>query len=107
MDDKAIRRSLIRVSYEIIEKNKGRRYSINRHKEKGYPLAQRIAKCIADIEGVDIPVGSVDISLYRDDLQTINDAPRLNDKNLGVEVKGKKVVLVDDVLFTGRTAELL
>lgn len=105
MDDKAIRRSLIRVSHEIIEKNKGvEDIVLIGIKRRGYPLAQRIAKCIADIEGVDIPVGSVDISLYRDDLQTINDAPRLNDKNLGVEVKGKKVVLVDDVLFTGRTA---
>lgn len=107
MDDKAIRRSLIRVSHEIIEKNKGvEDIVLIGIKRRGYPLAQRIAKCIADIEGVDIPVGSVDISLYRDDLQTINDAPRLNDKNLGVEVKGKKVVLVDDVLFTGRTARV-
>lgn len=100
-----MKRSLIRVSHEIIEKNKGvEEIVLIGIKRRGYPLAQRIAKCIANIEGVDIPVGSVDISLYRDDLQTINEAPRVNDKNLGVEVKGKKVVLVDDVLFTGRTA---
>lgn len=105
LDEKAMKRSLIRVSHEIIEKNKGvEEIVLIGIKRRGYPLAQRIAKCIANIEGVDIPVGSVDISLYRDDLQTINEAPRVNDKNLGVEVKGKKVVLVDDVLFTGRTA---
>jgi len=105
LDDKAIRRSLIRISHEILEKNKGvEEIVLIGIKRRGYPLAQRIAKCIADIEGVEVPVGSVDISLYRDDLQIIGEAPKVNDKNLGVEVKGKKVVLVDDVLFTGRTA---
>jgi pyrimidine operon attenuation protein/uracil phosphoribosyltransferase len=105
LDDKAIRRSLIRISHEIIEKNKGvEEIVLIGIKRRGYPLAQRIGQFIASIEGVEIPVGSVDISLYRDDLQSVDDAPRVNDKNLSVEVKGKKVVLIDDVLFTGRTA---
>ncbi|WP_139904252.1 bifunctional pyr operon transcriptional regulator/uracil phosphoribosyltransferase PyrR [Clostridium thermarum] len=105
LDDKAIQRSLIRIAHEIIEKNKGiDDIVLIGIKRRGYPLAERIQKQIAKIEGVEVPVGSVDISLYRDDLQTIDDMPRINSRNLGVEVKSKKVVLVDDVLYTGRTA---
>lgn len=105
LDDKAIQRSLIRVAHEIIEKNKGiEDIVLVGIKRRGYPLAERIGKQIANIEGVDVPVGSVDISLYRDDLRIMNDMPTINDKDLGIEVIGKKVVLVDDVLYTGRTA---
>jgi pyrimidine operon attenuation protein/uracil phosphoribosyltransferase len=105
LDDKAIQRSLIRVAHEIIEKNKGiEDIVLIGIKRRGYPLAERIRKQIADIEGVEVPVGSVDISLYRDDLHKLDDMPKINNKDLGIEVKGKKVVLVDDVLYTGRTA---
>lgn len=104
LDDNAIRRSLIRISHEIIEKNKGiDDIVLVGIKRRGYPLAERIAENIKEIEGISIPVGYVDISLYRDDITEINDMPDLNSVDLGVEVKGKKVILVDDVLFTCRT----
>ncbi|MBU5590778.1 bifunctional pyr operon transcriptional regulator/uracil phosphoribosyltransferase PyrR [Clostridium sp. MSJ-4] len=104
LDENAIKRSLIRVSHEILEKNKGvEDIVLVGIKRRGYPLALRIAENIKNIEGITVPVGAVDITLYRDDLTDLNDNPRINDKNLGVEVKDKKVILVDDVLYTGRT----
>lgn len=104
LDENSIRRSLIRISHEIIEKNKGiENIILIGIKRRGYPLAKRIAENIEKIEGVSVDVGYVDISLYRDDITEIKSAPRLNSVDLGVEVKGKKVILVDDVLFTCRT----
>ena len=104
LDKDSIRRSLIRISHEIIEKNKGvDGIVLIGIKRRGYPLAKRIAENIRTFEGTDVPVGTVDISLYRDDLENLNDKATINDKNLGVEVKGKKVILIDDVLYTGRT----
>ncbi|MCI6277020.1 MAG: bifunctional pyr operon transcriptional regulator/uracil phosphoribosyltransferase PyrR [Clostridium sp.] len=104
LDKDSIRRSLIRISHEIIEKNKGAQDIILIGiKRRGYPLAKRIAENIRKFEGTDVPVGTVDISLYRDDLENLDDKATINDKNLGVEVKGKKVILIDDVLYTGRT----
>lgn len=104
LDEKAIKRSLIRISHEIIEKNKGiEDIVLIGIKRRGYPIAERIAKNIEDIEGVKIPVGYVDITLYRDDITEIQDSPEVNNLNLGVEVSGKKVILVDDVLYTCRT----
>ena len=72
-------------------------------KRRGYPLAKRIAENIEKIEGVSVEVGYVDITLYRDDITEVTEAPKINSVDLGVEVKGKKVILVDDVLFTCRT----
>lgn len=104
LDDKAIKRTLIRISHEIIEKNKGiENIVLIGIKRRGYPLAQRIARNIENIEGVKVPVGYVDISLYRDDITEIKDMPRVNNMDLGVNVIGKKVILVDDVLYTCRT----
>ena len=104
LDDNAIRRSLIRISHEIIEKNKGvEDIVLIGIKRRGYPLAKRIAENIEKIEGVSVEVGYVDISLYRDDITEIKESPKLNSVDLGVEVKGKKVILVYDVLFTCRT----
>lgn len=104
LDDKAIYRTLIRISHEIIEKNKGiDDVVLVGIKRRGYPIAERIAKNIENIEGVKVPVGSVDITLYRDDISEIKDTPKVNNSNLGVEIIGKKVILVDDVLFTCRT----
>lgn len=104
LDNKAIKRSLIRISHEIIEKNKGiDDIVLIGIKRRGYPIANRIAKNIENIEGVKIPVGYVDITLYRDDITEIQDSPEVNSLNLGVEVIGKKVILVDDVLYTCRT----
>lgn len=105
LDEMAIQRTLVRISHEIIEKNKGiEDIILVGIKRRGIPLAQRIASKIAEIEGVEVPVGSVDITLYRDDLSTMSDMPSVNNKELGVEVKDKKVIIVDDVLYTGRTA---
>ncbi|MDV4152531.1 bifunctional pyr operon transcriptional regulator/uracil phosphoribosyltransferase PyrR [Clostridium sp. AL.422] len=104
LDDKAIKRTLIRISHEIIEKNKGvENIVLVGIKRRGYPIAQRIAENIKNIEGINVPVGAVDITLYRDDITEINNAPRVNNANLGVEIIGKKVILVDDVLYTCRT----
>lgn len=105
MDEKAIERALFRISHEIIEKNKGvDGIVLIGIKRRGYPLAQRIAQLIEKIEGVKIEVGSVDITLYRDDLTAIDEQPVVKSSSLEVEVKNKKVILIDDVLFTGRTA---
>ena len=104
LDSDAVRRSLVRISHEIIEKNKGvEDIVLIGIKRRGYPLANRLADNIKKFEGKEVAVGSVDITLYRDDLMDISDKPMINDKHLGVDVKGKKVILVDDVLYTGRT----
>ena len=104
LDDKAIKRSLIRISHEIIEKNKGvEDVVLLGIKRRGYPLAERITKQINAIEGIKVPVGSVDITLYRDDLTKANDMPEVQSLDLGVDVKGKTIILVDDVLYTCRT----
>lgn len=105
LDDKAIQRTLVRISHEIIEKNKGvEDIVLVGIKRRGEPLAQRLAQLIEQFEGVKVPVGSVDITLYRDDLSTLSDMPSINSKDIGMEVKDKKVIIVDDVLYTGRTA---
>lgn len=104
LDDKAIKRSLIRISHEIIEKNKGVEDTVLIGiKRRGYPLAERISKQITAIEGVEIPVGLVDITLYRDDLTKNNEIPQIKSIELNCDITNKKVILVDDVLYTGRT----
>lgn len=104
LDEKAINRTLIRISHEIIEKNKGTKdIVLVGIKRRGYPIAQRIAKNIENIEGVKVPVCNVDIKLYRDDITEIKGEPMLNKIDLGVNIIGKKVILIDDVLFTCRT----
>lgn len=105
LDEKAIKRSLIRISHEIIEKNKGvEDIVLIGIKRRGYPLAERISECIENIEGIKVPVGSLDITLYRDDLTNISEMPKVKNDQLDLEVKGKKVIIVDDVLYTCRTA---
>lgn len=105
LDEKAIKRSLIRISHEIIEKNKGvEDIVLIGIKRRGYPLAERISECIENIEGIKVPVGSLDITLYRDDLTNISEMPKVKNDQLDLEVKGKKVIIIDDVLYTCRTA---
>ncbi|WP_422485198.1 bifunctional pyr operon transcriptional regulator/uracil phosphoribosyltransferase PyrR [Gudongella sp. DL1XJH-153] len=103
MDNKAIARATTRISNEIIERNKGiKDLVLVGVKTRGVPFARRIAEMIFNIEGEDVPVYTLDISLYRDDLEEIGNQPVVNESFKG-EINGKKIVLVDDVIYTGRT----
>ena len=105
MDDVALGRALMRISHEIIEKNKGvdnvRLVGILR---RGEPITERIRDNILKIENVDVPCGSIDIGFYRDDLTSFVENPLVRHTQLPFDVNDKDIVLVDDVLFTGRTA---
>ncbi len=104
MDGKAIRRSLVRISHEIVEKNKGvENIVLVGIRTRGVPIAERLADAIEKIEGERPPVGVLDITLYRDDLSTLAYQPVVRTTELPVDISGKIVVLVDDVLYTGRT----
>ncbi len=104
MDEKAIERALIRISHEIVEKNKGvKNLVLIGIKRRGVPLAERIKENILAFEGVSLPVSSVDITLYRDDLEEDYDKPYIRNALIDVPIKDQKVILVDDVLYTGRT----
>ncbi|MEW9093673.1 MAG: bifunctional pyr operon transcriptional regulator/uracil phosphoribosyltransferase PyrR [Clostridiaceae bacterium] len=104
LDDKSIKRALTRISHEIIEKNKGvEDIVLIGVKRRGYPLAERISKNIENFEGLNVPVGSVDITLYRDDLTSVDVQPQVRDEEIGVDVKDKNVIIIDDVIYTGRT----
>jgi pyrimidine operon attenuation protein / uracil phosphoribosyltransferase len=104
LDGEGLRRAITRIAHEIIEKNGGAEGLVLAGiRRRGYPLAQRIAAKIREFEGVDLPVGALDITLYRDDLQTIDHQPVVGPTDIPVGIDGKVVVLVDDVLYTGRT----
>ncbi|THE14407.1 bifunctional pyr operon transcriptional regulator/uracil phosphoribosyltransferase PyrR [Bacillus timonensis] len=106
LDNQAIRRALTRVAHEIIEKNKGiEDCVIVGIKTRGIYLAKRIASRIEQIEGKKIAIGELDITLYRDDLttKTADQEPIVKGSDIPVDITNKKVILVDDVLFTGRT----
>jgi pyrimidine operon attenuation protein / uracil phosphoribosyltransferase len=104
MDASMIDRALTRIAHEILEKNKGLDdlflIGIQR---RGVPLARRIATKMKEIEGVEPPVGILDITFYRDDLSMLAEHPVINSTSLPFSVQDKKLVLVDDVLYTGRT----
>lgn len=104
MDQQAIRRAVIRVAHEIVEKNKGiANLVLVGIRTRGLPLARRLAEEIKKIEGSDVPVGVLDITLYRDDLSTLSYQPIVHGTQIPVDMSEKTVVLVDDVLYTGRT----
>ncbi|WP_165865915.1 bifunctional pyr operon transcriptional regulator/uracil phosphoribosyltransferase PyrR [Lucifera butyrica] len=104
MDEQGIRRALIRVAHEIIEKNKGvSKVVLVGIRTRGVPLAERLAREIEKIEGIALPVGILDITLYRDDLSTLSYQPIVHETQIPVDINGKKIILVDDVLYTGRT----
>ena len=105
MDEAAMHRALMRISHEITEKNKGaENVVLIGIRRRGVPIAEQIRRNILKIEDTDVPCGSVDIRFYRDDLTHESELPIVNRAELGVEVSGKDVVIVDDVLYTGRTA---
>jgi len=105
LDAEAINRALTRIAHEIVEKNKGTSdLMLMGIITRGVPLARRIAAKIAQFEGVEIPVGSCDITLYRDDLSKVADQPVVGASVIPVDLTGKCVVMVDDVIYTGRTA---
>jgi pyrimidine operon attenuation protein/uracil phosphoribosyltransferase len=98
-----IRRAITRIAHEIVEHNRGAQDLILiGMRTRGVPLAHRIARAIAGFEGVDVPVGSLDVGLYRDDLTERGPSVNIQPSELP-EVAGRRVVLVDDVLYTGRT----
>ena len=105
MSSEDIDRALIRLSHQIIEKNNGvNNLCLIGIKTRGVPLAERIAANIKRIENVDVEVGQLDITLYRDDLSKVNSDPIVYSTNIPFSIEKKIVVLVDDVIFTGRTA---
>jgi len=104
MDHQAIRRALIRIAHEILEKNKGVQHiTLIGIRTRGIYLAQRIAEMIADIEGQQITVGELDISNYRDDMGDLPPSNRQIPPVASSLVAGRKIILFDDVLYTGRT----
>ena len=104
MDDKAIGRAITRISHEIIERNKGiENVVLIGIKTRGIPVASRIANKIEAIEGQKILTGEMDITLYRDDLSEKQIDPVVNSTKIDFDITDKTVVLVDDVLYTGRT----
>ena len=103
LDDAALDRALTRIAHEILEKNGGAaELAFVGLRTRGVTLAQRLAAKIAQIDGAAVPVGTLDITLYRDDLG-IRGTPVIRGTDIPFSIKGKTVVLVDDVLFTGRT----
>lgn len=100
-----IKRSLARITHEIIERNKttGNLVLVGM-RTRGVPLANRLAANMEKLEGVTIPVGALDISLYRDDLALLDKQPTVERTDIPVSIDGRSVILVDDVLYTGRSA---
>ncbi|MFZ5974551.1 MAG: bifunctional pyr operon transcriptional regulator/uracil phosphoribosyltransferase PyrR [Bacillota bacterium] len=104
LDAQGIERALVRVAHEILERNKGmENLVLVGIQRRGVPLARRIAAHIKQTEGRDVPVGVLDITFYRDDLSLLHEHPVVNGTDVPFMLQGKKVVLVDDVLYTGRT----
>lgn len=104
MDEKALDRALTRISHEIIERNKGtENMTLIGIKTRGVPLAQRLASKIKSIEGNEVPVGIIDITNYRDDIIKDSNFSEKSETEVLFGVRGKRVILVDDVLYTGRT----
>lgn len=105
MDEAGLKRALMRISHEILEKNRGvDELVLVGVRRRGEPIARRIRENIRRIEDAEVPCGSIDIRFYRDDLTALSDAPVVRRAELPFDVNDKTVVLVDDVIYTGRTA---
>ena len=104
MDEAAVKRALMRISHEIVEKNEGsEELCLVGVKRRGVPLAKALAANIRSIDGTAVPVGTVDITLYRDDLTETVDMPVSSATELPCPVENRSVIIVDDVIYTGRT----
>src|SRR5215475_7917111 len=104
MSASEIERTLVRLAYEIVEKNGGvDSLGLVGIRRRGVPIAERLGKIITRIENAEVPVGTLDITFYRDDLSTLGPKPVVQEKEIGFSIEDKNIVLVDDVLYTGRT----
>jgi pyrimidine operon attenuation protein/uracil phosphoribosyltransferase len=104
LDSTGVKRALTRIAHEILERNKGAGDLVLLGVPSGgKDIAERLQKKIETIEGVKVPVGSLDATLYRDDINIVKEQPILKETKIPVNIDNKKVILVDDVLFTGRT----
>ena len=104
MSAEDMQRALVRVAHEIVERNRGaNELVLVGMQTRGVPLARRLAATIQSLEGIAVPVGSLDISLYRDDLSSLSLKPAVHRTDIPVDVTDKQIVLVDDVFYTGRS----
>ncbi len=104
MSASEIDRTLVRLAHEIVEKNNGvQNLGLVGIKRRGVPLANRLAKLLGRIEKTEVPVGTLDITLYRDDLSTVGHRPEYRKSDMEYDIQDKNIILVDDVLYTGRT----
>ena len=103
LDSEAIRRAIIRMAHEICEKEDQSHLVLIGIRTRGVTLANRLAKAIEDFEKIKVPVGILDITLYRDDLTSVGSVPLVRETLIDFDIKDKRIVLVDYVLYTGRT----
>ncbi|MGH7896919.1 MAG: bifunctional pyr operon transcriptional regulator/uracil phosphoribosyltransferase PyrR [Candidatus Binatia bacterium] len=104
MDAQSVQRTLVRIAHEILERNKGTAdLALIGIRSRGVHIADRIAATIQGIEEVELPRGIVDITLYRDDLSRAEQTPHVRGTEIPLSIEGKRIVLIDDVLYTGRT----
>jgi pyrimidine operon attenuation protein / uracil phosphoribosyltransferase len=104
MSASEMERTLLRLAHEIVERNSGGAgLGLVGIRRRGVPLAERLGKLISRIENTEVPVGTLDITFYRDDLSTLGPKPVVQKSDIGFPIDDKRIILVDDVLFTGRT----
>jgi pyrimidine operon attenuation protein / uracil phosphoribosyltransferase len=104
MDESQMNRALSRIAHEVLERNKGIEHvALVGIRRRGVPLAHRLAAKLKEFEGLEVPVGTLDITLYRDDLTELATVPQVAKSEVPFKLPGTCVILVDDVLYTGRT----
>ncbi|MBR6880916.1 MAG: bifunctional pyr operon transcriptional regulator/uracil phosphoribosyltransferase PyrR [Clostridiales bacterium] len=104
LTEEDVHRAIVRISHEIVEKNRGLdKVALIGIQRRGVPMAKAIRKYLEEIEGIKVPLGILDITFYRDDLSMLSAHPVVNGTDIPFDVNGTKIILVDDVLYTGRT----